>query len=320
VKKITPEKVRRKIIHLSRKHLLRPLAPKKTYNPTTNHYIFADPRGGSTWLMEIIQSITNEPVIWEPLDLKLRNNPFNKLKFGWRQHIPEQKEWKEALELFQKLFKGKILEKNILDYSTFSQLKDSETLLFKICRGNALLPWLCKNFEFNNQPVYLVRHPFAVVSSQLKHGAWDYDFKGFEIPDTPFNANYLKHKEFLTTLKTKEEALVASWCLSNLESLNHPHNNIKWITITYEDFVLNPEKELTRILRRWDLAIEVNTLKLRKDSVTTRADSPNEALDRISNWKNNFNTRQLTAMGKVLDYFEVDLYQKNNSLPQVKFN
>ncbi len=319
MKRVTPKKVKRKLIHLSRKHLLRNLAPKKIYDPANNHYIFADPRGGSTWLMEIIQSITNEPVIWEPLDLKLRRNPFKSINFGWRQHIPEQGQWEEAFELFQQLFEGKILEKNSLDYSTFKQLKNSETLLFKICRGNALLPWLCHNFEFKHQPVYLVRHPFAVVSSQLKHGAWDYDFKGFEIPETPFNANYLKHRAFLKTLKTKEEALVASWCLSNLESLNHRHNNVKWVTITYEDFVLNPEKEIQRITDRWNLSIDITSLNLRKDSVTTRADSPGEALKRIANWKTNFDSKQLAAMGRVLDYFEVSLYSKEDSTPQLKF-
>lgn len=320
MKSITPEKVKRKVIHLSRKHLLRPLAPKKTYNPADNHYIFADPRGGSTWLMEIIQSITNEPVIWEPLDLKLRNNPFNDIEFGWRQHIPEHEEWDEAYHLFQQLFGGRILEKHILDYSTFNQLKHSKSVLFKICRGNALLPWLSKNFDFKFQPIYLVRHPFAVVSSQLKHGAWNYAFKGFEIPNTPFNSNYLKHQTFLKTLTTKEEALVASWCISNLESLNHRDNNTRWITITYEDLVISPEKQIARILERWNIETNLSELKLRKNSVTTRPDSPGNVLKRRSNWQKHFSYNQISAMGRILDYFEVDLYTKEDSIPRKKFN
>ena len=29
----------------------------KNYSPLNNHYLFADPRGGSTWLTEMVQKI-----------------------------------------------------------------------------------------------------------------------------------------------------------------------------------------------------------------------------------------------------------------------
>src|SRR5690606_7146300 len=82
---------------------------QKNINVHSNHLIFAEPRGGSTWLMETIQMITQEPVIWEPLHLGRKNNPFKKLNFEWRQYIPEEMEWEEAKILFSKLFSGKIL-------------------------------------------------------------------------------------------------------------------------------------------------------------------------------------------------------------------
>lgn len=303
-----------------RRQLTNKLVKSKDYDILNNHYIFSDPRGGSTWLMEIIQTITKEPVIWEPLHLGIKDNPFKTINFGWRQHIPEVSEWKEAKELFDKLFSGKILADNILYKSSFLQVLNSKSLLFKICRGNALLPWLTNNYSFNFKPIFLIRHPFAVVSSQLSHGAWDYPFVNYHIPDTPYNDNYKRHSAFLKTIKTKEEALVAEWCLANSEPLSHKDNNKKWLTINYEEFVLNPEKTLIRILTSWEINYDLSLIDYKKNSSTTKDDSPDIIIDRLSSWQNKLNKNQLENMGNVLDYFEIDIYSKNNSLPEKIFN
>ena len=319
-KKLTFQRVVQKINRESKKHILRKFAKPKPYKAFDNHYIFADLRGGSTWMMEIIQKITQEPVIWEPLEPKIKNNPFNAINFGWKQYIPENESWQEAKILFEKLFSGRILNENILDYSSFSQLRNSESLLFKICRGNALLPWLTDNFQFKAKPIYLIRHPFAVVNSQLKHGAWDYAFDGFHFPDTPYNDNYLEHKTFLETIKHKEEALVAEWCISNKIPLNHPKNNKSWITLNYEQFVMSPKETIEKILSIWELEHDLSKINFRKDSLTTKRDTPKSIEKRLSQWQNTLSATQLKNMERVLDYFEVDVYSKHNPLPKITFN
>ena len=317
---VSAEKIRYKLKNLYRRHFVRPFAEKKIYDLRNNHYIFADPRGGSTWLMEIIQHITGEPVIWEPLDLKLKNNPFHALNFDWRQFIPSDEKWPEAKKVFSLLFEGRILEKNILDHSSISQLNNSSTLLFKICRGNALLPWLTENFEFKYQPIYLVRHPFAVASSQLRHGAWDHLDKKFEIPLTPFNSHYLKHKAFLETIHSNEEILVAKWCLSNLKTLNHINNNKKWICITYENLVMDPDLQIERILQSWRINYDISNLNFEKNSYTTHKDSPNLNADKISSWQKKLSQSQIDKMGRVLDYFDAQIYTKDSAFPNHNFS
>lgn len=317
MKPISYKRIQNKIIRDSKKFLVRPFAVKKDYNLNKNHYIFADPRGGSTWLMEIIQNITNEPVIWEPLDLNLKNNPFNEINFDWRQYIPYDAKWPEAKVCFELLFQGKILEKNILDYSTFSQLNNSESLLFKICRGNALLPWLVENFEFKHKPVYMVRHPFAIASSQLRHGGWSHLSKTFEIPETPFNSHYKRHSHLLNSITTNEEILVAKWCLTNLHTLNHHNNDKKWITIYYEDFVLNPEQQVQKILDSWNLSYDTSLINFDKNSQTTHLDSPDLNIKKISSWQNKFNQYQIDKMGRILEYFNVHIYRKDSPLPKL---
>jgi len=65
--------------------------------------LFSDPRGGSTWLTEILMKAINPAVIWEPLSPGI-NSEFKKLGFPPRQFIPEEDEWPEAKEAFQELF------------------------------------------------------------------------------------------------------------------------------------------------------------------------------------------------------------------------
>jgi len=309
------KKIEYKISSNFKSHFIKPFAKKRTYNPRDNHYIFADPRGGSTWLMEIIQSITNEPVIWEPLDLNKKYSPFNTINFDWRQYIPSDENWQEARDIFGLLFQGKIFKKNILDYSTFSQLQNSNTLLFKFCRGSALLPWLVENFEFKYKPLYMIRHPFAVASSQLRHGAWNHLIQKFEIPDTPFNKHYKKHEDFLKSLSSNEEVLVAKWCLHNVNTLGHKNNNRKWTTMTYEDFVDDPKKQTLRILKVWNIDYDISNINLKKTSVTTHKDSPKLNKKKVSHWQNTFDEHQIDKMQKVLEYFKIKTYSSDSPYP-----
>ena len=288
----------------------------KKYDSSNNHYIFSDPRGGSTWLMEIIKEITNEPVVWEPLHLKIKNNPFNNINFGWRQNIPENVEWNQAKELFDGLFSGEILVDNVMQNSNLSEILKSKSLLFKICRGNSVLPWIIKNYSFKNKPIYMIRHPFAIANSQLNHGAWNFPYTKFNIPKTPYNENYKRHESFLKTLKTKEDALVANWCISNIDTLKHIENNKKWITIYYEDLVLNPEDTIDRIIKEWDLDYDLTLIDFEKNSKTTKNNTPSNKLKRLSAWQTSFKKDQIESMQNVLDYFNIDTYSKNNPLPE----
>src|SRR5690606_852588 len=147
------------------------LQSKMDVKPLEHFLIFSDPRGGSTWLMQIVKQVTNKPILWEPLHVK--NVPeLQKIGFGWRQYIPEQANWTEAKEFFDKLFKGKILNPWIMQQTTKQELLQADQLVVKFCRGNALMPYLTSTYSFKYKPIFMVRHPFAVVASQMKHGGW----------------------------------------------------------------------------------------------------------------------------------------------------
>jgi hypothetical protein len=277
---------------------------------------FSDPRGGSTWLVEMIYEIIGAPILFEPLHLR-RTNEFKKLGFGWRQHIPENAEWPEAHQAFTKLFKGRILNRNLAKKTSPVNFLTSSALIYKFCRANQIIPWLTANFNFKHKPIYLIRHPFAVVSSQLKHGAWD-NVKSMTIPETRYNNLFKTHAEFLTSLKTPEENLTAVWCLCNSETLGNNRNNIDWITINYEEFVTDPKKVFSRIVKIWGINFNLETIDFQRKSKTTKSGSPIKGKEQIEYWKKSLSSKQIVKMKNVLDHFKVDTYD-DNPYPRIMY-
>jgi hypothetical protein len=155
----------------------------------------------------------------------------------------------------------------------------------------------------------------------LEWGAWNYEFTGFPIPDGLHNAIYKKHETFLLSLKTKEEALLATWCLTNQVPLTNARNNKDWITVAYEQLLQDPEKEIKRIFSRWDLPVPDKTIEgLRKPSSTTKNDTFTKSTEQqLSKWQTYFNTSQLSQFKEILDYFEVDIYTATDIYPTNNF-
>lgn len=82
--------------------------PQLQFETSKHVLLFSDPRGGSTWLAEVLCKATQKPMIFEPLHLK-NVSKVREIGFGWRQHIPEDADWPEAKSFFQNLFSKKII-------------------------------------------------------------------------------------------------------------------------------------------------------------------------------------------------------------------
>lgn len=114
----------------------------------------------------------------------------------------------------------------------------------------------------------------------------------------------------MKSLTTKEESLVATWCLTNLVPLQHPKNNVDWITVPYETLLLEPESTLERIFETWGMPLPPGVLdRVREASQTTReATFETSVTAQLRKWQGHFSDEQVRRMAAVLDYFEVELY------------
>lgn len=299
-------------------NLLSTIGNSRKIYPEDQILLFSDPRGGSTWLSQIINTIPKTALIWEPLHLS-HVKQLKDLKFGWRQFIPDDIDWPEAKSFFSQALSGKIINTWTLSYTSLKDYLSARTFIIKICRGNMLLPWLTKQFNFRYTPIYMVRHPFGVVNSQLQHGGWEQTLSKYKVPETPFNDIFIQHKDYLESLTSREEIFTAIWCISNQVPLNHKNNNKKWITIHYENLLLYPEQEINRIFDIWRLPIPEGIVgSSRKKSKTViselNTDNPEVQLER---WKRELTEKQILMMKNVLEYFNFTEYSFKEFRPTI---
>lgn len=287
---------------------------KTKYKSESNVYLFSDPRGGSTWLMEILSRSVSGPIVWEPLHTKNGLLP-KKLKIGFRPYIPESINWPEAIYYFRKVFEHKCYNWWSTKYTSLGRCSN-EQMLIKFIKGNALLPWLTKNFDFSHKPILLLRHPVAVALSQIKAFPQDWDIDEI-IKNQSYPDLYLKHRDFFCSLETQLERQVAVWCLHNCEVINHVERNNRWITIYYEHLVLDPIPTLKSLFN--DLSLQMPAQiqeQLKKRSQTDfKNDLLENPMDQISKWESLLNPEEKGRVQEVLDYFKIDVYRSNSCTP-----
>jgi hypothetical protein len=283
--------------------------------------IFAVPRGGSTWLAGILNQIPRSALVWEPLFRHPRYrinflNPFaysevRNIGLWWNQHIPEEAEWPEAEDFFRKLFNRELINLKLYRYNTIRTIPGSELFIFKFCFGNLLLPWLCA--RFNIRPILLVRHPCAVIASQLNYGAFDYMKKNpqINVPRwTRFYEYYLPFERILEDIKTPEESLAVRWAMANIYPLQHKHNNKKWLTVSYESLVKNPEEELNRIKEWTRKDISVSERMLNTASFTSHKNRI-DPQKQLAAWKDKLSKEQIRNILRVIRLVGIDFYDED---------
>ncbi|EMR03573.1 sulfotransferase family protein [Cesiribacter andamanensis] len=210
---------------------------EKSFNQKNTISLFTHPRGGSTWLAEILKTVPNTALVDEPLwrglfqgngsipdpkDGKLKETRL--LNFYYYQPIPQNVEWPEAEEFFYKLFNREIANLNIYRETNIRQLGKAETFIYKFNFGHLLLPWLRDKFDI--KAICLSRHPCAVVASQMKHPSRQKFMHNpiFYTPEFRYNDVFMAYDAIFRKLKQPEEILAAIWALNTKNTIYHPDN------------------------------------------------------------------------------------------------
>ncbi len=284
--------------------LIKRLGLRKSFNPEEAIMIFGDPRSGSTWLAEMISTATDRLLVDEPLNLNFAKNLLPDT-FGWRQHIPVEKDWLEVKDYFIHLLNGKKIPPQCLRHNDLRSFLKSENAVYKTIRGKRLLHWLKANIIFRYKPIFLIRHPLAMISSLSKHQSWDYPFKPFKLPNNN-QEPYKKHYDFLRTLVTSEQQILAHWCIAN-EIYFKRDNIIKdCIIVKYEDLLSDTESTLVDIFKEWQMAGEgIHKIDFRRPS-----SSSNKAQDilpavQMEHWRKEMSTASLLEYNRILEYFNI---------------
>ena len=200
-----------------------------------------------------------------------------------------------------------------------------DRLIVKSVNMNRFLPWIAKQFQLRSI-FFIIRHPCAVVSSQLKTGLCGYRPSSPPYTDIFPTQDIILEEvskidgldpvliEKLKKIKTREEILAATWCLDNYIPLTSPKPH-PWSLIFYEKLVQDGEKEITRIFSGIGV-IKVPRLafqNLKKPSMVIIKEElklikrPNLQL---SKWREHLSKDQINKILQVVTDFSLDFYTK----------
>ncbi len=285
--------------------------------------LFCQPRGGSTWLAEIMLHLPGSVLIDEPLWRGHTIEPFGlpkasdrkvpaiaDLGFFYHQHIPESASWPQAKNVLEEILAGRVPSKGLYEEQGWQKLQNSGLHIVKFCYANMLMPWLIRQFDF--RAILLTRHPCAVIASQLRRPSWrDISIgKNITVSDFPYNEPYLKALEKIGKITSRETYLAVIWALNFKHTAMLPKNNRQWLTLSYEGLVTNFEYEIKRIDRRLGLDLSgcnINRHKPSKSSdIMTKTATRHE--NRLSSWQRDLDKKQIRDIFHVLDIFEIDIY------------
>lgn len=293
---------------------------KRLSNHEDCFIIFSEPRGGSTWLLEMLSFLLDANINWEPLH---KNNGIVSHEYtnGWRLFIQENNTNPDYYQLF----------KNIHSYSVHNEWTRQNLDLFKLIRSNKVItkyvranlsvPYLLQNFDFKYPPIYLLRHPIDTCISQIK--AFKLTHKNFpkklKIPSEFYSKNGLKKEDELIELNSSLEFQVAKWCVNNYLVLNR-FNKLRLHPVFYSDILLNPEKELEKIIDLYAIPKAKKKIKQITFSKPSNTDfhtqliaNPKEQL--YKNFKN-LDEHSKKRIQQIFDYFGVELYDAYSPIPK----
>lgn len=279
------------------------------------YLLFADPRGGSTWLSQVLTSIDRTILIWEPLHPQ---KGLKKLKQIGSRPSQEEAENSNLSESFKKLFRGKDLTTWMVSFVKLGDAILFKNVLIKFIRGNGIVFWLVETFQFDHKPIVLLRHPIPVALSQIrafkKTNSLDNESRFIE----KFPRLEDRHSQFVLNLKTRVGQQVAIWCLHNSQVLSNLDSK-KVIIMYYELLMSFPTEQLNRIELEWGVQFDDTVMSIVKQPSATdfKGDFKEDLGYQLNKWKEKVTEDELKESQQVLDYFRVKLYNTESSHPQL---
>lgn len=265
----------------------------KRYNINRTILVVCPGRSGSTWLAETIAALHGYIILWEPLHLE--NNPESKANgFGWQNYFYTGGSYKKQKEYLEKVYTGQKLSTRTLTSLEFqpSELINFRGYVVKHVNANMILPYIMEWFPI--RAVLMIRHPCAVVASQLKHGSWtDINKENITIPDGLFT-DYPHIESVFEKLTSLEELLAFEWAIQTYIPLSHPTPH-PWYLTTYERLVVGGKEEAKRIFEFINEPMPKSIERdLKSPSATTQKESHvQQGKNRLTGWTKQLDSNQV---------------------------
>lgn len=262
------------------------------------------PRTGTSWLAEILHTIPRSSILSEPIRADV-DPELKSLGFSGRTYIPPEADRPEAEQWMIRLLSGRILNYNT-SHTTLREIIRCKHHIIKFIRANRLLRWMAEKFPIR-PPILLIRHPCAVVASQMRYEGWKNDM--CVQVDSRFLEAYQWVKDILPDIETQEEVFAVTWCMDYFAVLSTPKPH-PWILLTYEKLVNQGEEELQRIFNALEIELAGDAVKrLKMPSWSSRKESPiYTGKDLQADWTTFLAKDQVKRILDLVSVFGLDFY------------
>lgn len=280
----------------------------RTYDIKNTIVMTGSTRSGTTWMGEILNAIPRSCVLLEPLNLN-RVPEARAAGLNWRTYIAPGENRPKVERFIGKVLTGQVLNPFTTTYLSPADILKNQQWIIKFCRANRLLRWMTEKFPIRT-PVLLMRHPCAVVASQMRFLDRPL-FPKSSVVDDQFLADYPQFLSVLDSIETPEEVLAMNWCADYYVPLSSPQPH-PWILVTYENMVKRAEREFQRIFNVWGMEVPNGVLqRLAIPSRSVRKNSPIlTGEDRLAEWKKFLTKEQVQRVLNVLSAFGLDFYSE----------
>lgn len=291
-------------------------------------FIFATPRSGSTFLLEIISAQRGAKLFDEPISA---NHPVKRRELGietWAE-LTVMRNRKERLKrYFDRLRQNKIKELNPAFYRSHSRFLTHRNVFKVIHGGKDMIPWFASTFAA--MIVILIRHPISTALSHKQLPCLPYRLL------QPYTRALFSHREIAFAEEIMErgtffEKAVLDWTLQMAEIFRHPIDSVAAI-ISYEDLTAFPRESYAYLAEKlWlDPVDHIEALFANPSSTTNQSDEETrrffakaeETTDRsylISKWTERVTPAQTARAFEICEAFALRLYEPSNLFPNADY-
>ncbi len=283
------------------------------------------PRSGTTWLMEIFRTLPGYLSLFEPVNPIFFPESYE-VGFKPRKYLPAENNWSEGKEYLLKTFTGKTYTRVPLYQLNPEMIMNrilGNKLIVKAIGLNRVLPWIAKTFDLRGI-FFIIRHPCAVIASQLKTGYCGYHQYSSPYSDIfPTLDNVLEEASEipeiddkilnrLKNIKTQEEILAAIWCLDNYVPLTYK-KPYPWIFVVYEKIITEGESEIRQLFTKIGeenipksaiQKLNIPSMLAPRDELKVVKNSSKQ----LSKWKKNLTKKQIDRILSIVYDFGLDFY------------
>jgi hypothetical protein len=293
----------------------------RRYDVRNTLVVSGSPRSGTTWVAELVATLPGHFILFEPI-FPARNPEVRRHGFYTDTYLSPDDPAPEQQDYMRRLLSGADITVSRLLVRRFQMISllCFQGMIAKFVHGNLLLPWMLHRFPL--RAVLVVRHPCAVVASQLKSESWEplrISVESGEIRDRIESGNWRwpdalaqrfppLHEAFCS-IETFEEYLTFDWLIQNYVPLALPRSPALFVT-TYEKLVEEEAAEMTRIFNHFGHAIPPRAhAQFRRPSATT-VQSSNVATGRnpLTTWTHTLSLNQTEQILEFTHRFGVDFY------------